>query len=71
MMEYNYTPRPRFLSRETKKHPKMQKNNKTYQLVITDILIGMKQCIYVTNLKKFWWELDRKYDLIRNQATFF
>ena len=26
-----------FLNKNTKKHPKMQKNNKTYQLVITNI----------------------------------
>ena len=52
MMEYDYmyTPRQHF-SKNTKKHPKMQKNNKIYQLVITNIFIGMKQCIYVANFK--------------------
>ena len=39
-----------FQSKNTKKHPKMQKN-KIYQLVITNILIGMIQCIHVVNLK--------------------
>ena len=39
------------LSKNTKKHPKMHKNNKIYQLVITNISNGMKQCIHVAILK--------------------
>ena len=27
MMEYNYTPSQHFFNKNTKKHPKMQKNN--------------------------------------------
>ena len=46
MMEYNYTPSQHFsISKNKKKHPKMQKNNKISQLVITNI------CIHVVNLK--------------------
>ena len=51
MMEYNHTPRPHFQSKNTKKHHKMQKDNKIYQFVIINIFIGMKQCIHVANLK--------------------
>ena len=40
-----------FLRKNTKKHPKMQKNNKIYQLVITNMSMGIIQCIHDVNLK--------------------
>ena len=40
----------KFQGPKHKKHPKMQKNINIYQLVITNILIGMKQCIHVATL---------------------
>ena len=52
MMEYIITLQGHiFLSKNTKIHPKMQKNNKICQLVITNILLGMKEYIHVANLK--------------------
>ena len=44
MMEYNYVPRPLFKSKNTNKTPKMQKKH-------MDGLLGMIQCVHVTNLK--------------------
>ena len=42
MMEYNYTP---------SQHKNTAKCRQKYQLVITNILMGMIQCIHVVNLK--------------------
>ena len=48
MMEKNYISSQHF----SKRHCKMQKNNNNiYQLVITNILMGMIQSIHVVKLK--------------------
>ena len=53
MMEYNYIPGHIFLSKNTRKYHELQKYDKIYQLVVTNILMGGNQCIYVVNLKCF------------------
>ena len=51
MLEYNYIPRQHFLSKNSQKTSQNAENDKIYQLVMTNILMGMIQCFNAANLK--------------------
>ena len=67
----NIFPKPYFLiiNTEKKTHQNTQ-NIRIHQLAITHMIYIMTQWIHIANVKWFWWELDRKYELIRNLNIF-